>query len=173
MKKARQAQQPPSASKQDWISQKMYHELVQNDRIIDKLKFARPGDVPGLPASLEGIFWIDQFLQSSIGQCPDFRGADPRWPIQWATPSTETLGAWGDWPTEWVSHEQQPELSHGRLNPMGTATMVPNGGGALGHWTFGSYPNSAFCYMMGISNMLLNCCCIPDTFVAYVSVRVT
>jgi hypothetical protein len=173
MKKTWQAQQPPSADKLEWITQKMYHELVPNDRIIEKMRFARPGDVPGLPRSLEGIFWIDQFLESSIGQTPAFRGADPRWPFQWRTPSTETLGAFGDWPVEWVSPWKQRKLSGGRSNLMGTATMVPNGGGALGHWTFGTYPDSGFCYLFGLAKCCMKCVCLPDTLVSYISVRVT
>lgn len=41
----------------------MHHELVPNDEVIQRMAYARPGDVAGLPESLHGIFWIDQFLQ--------------------------------------------------------------------------------------------------------------
>jgi len=172
-RKAERVHRRPDIPLEQWPSQMMQVQRVANDRVIESLAFARPGDVPGLPASLEGIFWIDQFLQSSVGQQPQFHGADNRWPFMWVTPSTETLAAFGDWPIEWVSHEQEPVLSHDRVNPMGTARYIPNGGGYNGHWTFGTYPNSAFCYLFGCVNTLMRCCCLPDTMVPYISTTVT
>lgn len=152
----------------------MHHELVPNDEVIQRMAYARPGDVAGLPESLHGIFWIDQFLQSSIGQTPAFHGADERFPIPWMTPSTETLAAWGDFPTKWVSGKEQPKLSRGRPNPIGTAMNVPNGAGWLGHWTFGDYPaDTPVIPCFSCIKPLMKCCCFPDTFIAYTSVKVT
>jgi len=175
---------PPS----EWADQTLHYDLVPNDKVIERMAWAGadstlPDALVGLPSSLRGIFWIDQFLQSSIGKTAAFTGPDnglftgqgknKLWSWRWNTQSTETLAAFGDWPAEWVSHEKQATLPDGRPNPLGTLRYVPNGGGRRGHWTFGKYMASGIYGACCCVDPLLKCCCFPDTFIGYTSVNVT
>jgi len=82
-----------------------------------ELAFAKTGSE--VPECLHGIWWMDQFWQSSIAQDPSFRNELPFR----HTPSEETLCAFGDYPTKW----------HPKSLTLGP---IPNGGGGRGHWTY-------------------------------------
>jgi len=92
-------------------------QRITNVEIAQSMAYARAGS--DVPSSLHGIFWLDQYHQSSIAQTDAYRENKPfKHP-----PSAETLASFGEAPTRWDASSQC-------LGPTG------NYGGAHGHWSY-------------------------------------